>query len=70
MIIILPYEVEGLSYVEKNFNWNYIVNSDSINGEIILHVPKFKIESTVDLQKILTNVSPKIYLIFFHCILY
>ncbi|KAH0541152.1 antichymotrypsin-2-like [Cotesia glomerata] len=59
MIIILPYEVEGLSYVEKNFNWSYIINSDSIKGEIILHVPKFKIESTVDLEKILTNMGLK-----------
>lgn len=57
MIIILPYEVEGLSYVEKNFNWNYIITAESSNGEIILHVPKFKIESTIDLQQILTNVS-------------
>ncbi|XP_008556782.1 antichymotrypsin-2-like [Microplitis demolitor] len=59
MIIILPYEVEGLSYVEKNFNWNYIITAESSNGEIILHVPKFKIESTIDLQQILTNMGLK-----------
>lgn len=58
MIIILPNEIEGLLDVQKklqNVSLTNILNQ-GIKEEIRLHLPKFKIESKMILNKNLIEV--------------
>ncbi|KOC65837.1 putative serpin-like protein [Habropoda laboriosa] len=57
MIIILPNEVDGLSYLEKNFSWEMLANTSRSNDDVELHLPKFKIEFTVNLENILHKLG-------------
>lgn len=58
MVIIVPDEKDGLSDIVKNlgsFNQSRLEKS-GYEREIQLYLPKFKIESTIDLKKPLTDV--------------
>lgn len=55
-MIILPDDIDGLSLIEKNFDWNLVVDAEIGRGDVILHLPKFKIECTTNLKEILQNV--------------
>ena len=64
MIIILPDEIDGLIKVEKNLeniSINYLKEIAS-SVPLRLFVPKFKIESTIELNDVLSRVSFLIYL--------
>ncbi|OXU29427.1 hypothetical protein TSAR_002441 [Trichomalopsis sarcophagae] len=53
MVIIVPDEIEGLSAIQENlesFNYTRLAEAGS-EREVQLYIPKFKIESTIDLQK-------------------
>ncbi|KAJ8681833.1 hypothetical protein QAD02_017625 [Eretmocerus hayati] len=57
MIIILPDEVNGLSLIEENLE---SVRPEQLKGEEVtveLYLPKFKIESTIDLEKPLKELG-------------
>lgn len=56
MIIILPNEIDGLLNLQTNFSWEILTNASRLYDEIELHLPKFKIEFTVDLKNILNKV--------------
>ena len=56
MIIVLPDEIEGLKFLEENFDWNVIVNAERSMGMTQLSLPKFKIEATMDMKAILGEV--------------
>lgn len=59
MVIILPNERTGLANLEKklaNVDLSSITNGSS-NVEVQVSLPRFKIESTIDLKETLTNVS-------------
>ena len=64
MIIVLPDEIDGLIEVEKNLEnisidkLKEIARSDPLS----LFLPKFKIESTIELNDVLSRVSFLIYL--------
>lgn len=58
MIIIVPEKIEGLSYIEDSlefFNHTRLEESGT-EREIQLYLPKFKIESSIDLTSSLSNV--------------
>lgn len=58
MIIILPNEIDGLAQVEENLkgkNLGDVLNGDKI--EVTLLLPKFKIESSIDLSQSLTKLG-------------
>ncbi|XP_034940184.1 ovalbumin-related protein X-like [Chelonus insularis] len=59
MVIILPNEIEGLNSLEQNFDWNSIVNAEPSHQEIIIHLPRFTIESTLNLKSILNKIGIK-----------
>ncbi|XP_008201831.1 alaserpin isoform X5 [Nasonia vitripennis] len=53
MVIIVPDEIEGLSAIQENlesFNHTRLAEAGS-EREVQLYIPKFKIESTIDLKK-------------------
>lgn len=59
MLIVLPDEINGLQEVEQKMSE---MNLDDIRRqgqqvEVELYLPKFKIESTIDLQDTLTEVN-------------
>ena len=60
MLIIFPNEIDGLANIENNLekiNFNYTEKfSDSYKSEIVLRLPKFKIETTIDLTESLKQV--------------
>ncbi|CAD1478691.1 unnamed protein product, partial [Heterotrigona itama] len=57
MIIILPNEIDGLLNLQTNFSWEILTNASRLYDEIELHLPKFKIEFTVDLKNILSKLG-------------
>ncbi|XP_015111866.1 leukocyte elastase inhibitor [Diachasma alloeum] len=57
MVIVLPTEIDGLSYLEKNFNWNLVLTADHTQKETILNLPKFIVESTINLKEILQKIG-------------
>ena len=57
MIIILPNERYGLQDLEKKFDWNLISKAPYTTKEIVLSLPKFKIETTIDLKPTLEKVN-------------
>ncbi|KAF7994109.1 hypothetical protein HCN44_011378 [Aphidius gifuensis] len=59
MMIILPDDIDGLSLIEKNFDWNLVVDAEIGRGDVILHLPKFKIQCTTNLKEILQNIGFK-----------
>lgn len=69
MVIILPNKVDGLPAVE-----NKIANGGNLNEifgqmsrqEVNLALPKFKIETTLDLKGILTKVNYEIRIYYVH----
>ena len=59
MIIVLPDKIDGLAEVEKkleNLSLSYLRQCGSC-AEVELSLPKFKIESTLHLKDILSEVS-------------
>lgn len=58
MIIILPNEIEGLLDVQKKLQNVSLTNilDQGIEEEIRLHLPKFKVESKMILNKNLVEV--------------
>nr|AOW41295.1 serpin-1M [Pteromalus puparum] len=53
MVIIVPDEIEGLSAIQENlesFNHTRLAEAGS-ERDVQIYLPKFKIESTIDLQK-------------------
>ncbi|XP_011299980.1 ovalbumin-related protein X isoform X2 [Fopius arisanus] len=57
MVVVLPKEIDGLCHLEKNFNWNLILTADHTQKETILNLPKFTVESTIDLKEILEKLG-------------
>lgn len=57
MEIIVPKEVDGLALIENNLD-KLSVNEDNryFKHEIILALPKFKVETTIDLKPHLVQV--------------
>lgn len=60
MLIILPNEIDGLTNIENNLekiNLNYAeIFSGYYKPEIKVYLPKFKIETTIDLTVVLKQV--------------
>jgi len=59
MVIIVPDEIDGLSKIEENleaFNHSYLAKN-GYEREIHLFLPRFKIESTIDLQPTLEKLG-------------
>ena len=64
MIIVLPDEIDGLSKVEKKletFSLDKLRQSGALT-DVELSLPKFKIESKIDLNDVLIEVSSCLYL--------
>ena len=61
MVIILPDEIEGIKEVENNlekFNLDYEQSFGNISKrEVRLFLPKFKIETSIDLNETLQQVT-------------
>nr|AXY94718.1 serpin [Habrobracon hebetor] len=57
MVVILPDEIDGLSEVEKNFNWDEFLKAEHSSRETRLELPKFKIECKIDLNQILRSMG-------------
>ena len=58
MIIILPVEINGLREVEQKFGQIDLplIQKNAQHLEMKVYLPKFKIEETIDLVKILKDV--------------
>ena len=60
MLIIVPYEIKGLKKIEKNlekFSLDYEKSFDCKNvKEVHLWLPKFKIETSIELNETLKKV--------------
>ena len=68
MIIVLPEEIDGLSEVEqkvKNIRISVLLENLK-SAEVTLYLPKFKIESAIELNDVLSEVSSRIYLAYFN----
>ena len=65
MIIILPNEIDGLSDVEKKLQNTSLTNilSQGDKEEVELWLPKFKVESMLELNDVLQEVC--IYKVYF-----
>ncbi|XP_046429079.1 alaserpin-like isoform X1 [Neodiprion fabricii] len=59
MLIILPNEIEGLQNLEQNFNRGSIESTYWRSGKVELFLPKFKVESTINLEEILQEMGIK-----------
>ena len=59
MLIILPHQIDGLHEVEKNLSESLILSfvHELQTTKVILSLPKFKIEQTIDLKEILINMG-------------
>lgn len=59
MVIIVPDEIEGLGKIIENIEkFNQTALSQAgYEREVFVYLPKFKIETQLDLEKPLTNVS-------------
>lgn len=59
MMLILPYDIEGLSVLERklpHFSWQQL--SQQLRSEVVsVKIPKFKIELEADMMKTLQRVS-------------
>ena len=72
MIIVLPNEINGLKELEENLgslSLKYLKQFEVITNTDI-YLPKFKIESSIDLSDILSEVSSCIYMYYFNTYLY
>lgn len=67
IIIILPFEIDGLQGTLGKLNGNTLNNAMNslVRQEVRLRLPKFKIETTIELIEILKAVSKKICLLYF-----
>lgn len=69
MLIVLPDEINGLQEVEQKMSEMSLddIRRRGSQVEVELYLPKFKIESTIDLKDTLTevNVFPNIKIITF-----
>lgn len=59
LVIIVPKEIDGLKAIEDNLDKIQLDESDirHYKREVCLALPKFKIESTIDLNQHLNEVS-------------
>ncbi|XP_012263035.2 antichymotrypsin-2-like isoform X2 [Athalia rosae] len=57
MLIILPNEIEGLRFLEKNFKPKSLKHIEWKTSEVEVYLPKFKVESTIDLEDSLTEMG-------------
>lgn len=63
MVIVIPKEVDGLDHVEKNLE-KIEIDSESFKfsrREMCLSLPKFKVETTLNLNLHLNNVNITIH---------
>lgn len=56
MLVLLPNEIGGLRHVELNLNRESIENVQWSRNEVELFLPKFKIQSTINLKETLLEV--------------
>lgn len=63
MIILLPNEIKGLQFLEKNFKWEDFSEASRNETDIELTLPRFKYEIKIDLE----NILRKVKLIIQHC---
>lgn len=60
MVLVVPDEIEGLSDIEKNLDKIDLDYQNQFGRgfktEVNLYLPRFKIESTIDLNEILQEV--------------
>ncbi|XP_073953255.1 antichymotrypsin-2-like [Choristoneura fumiferana] len=62
MVIILPDEIEGLNFTLDQLIAGYDVMADIANlkrQKVTVQLPKFKVEMTIDLKKLLTKLGVK-----------
>ncbi|XP_035722562.1 leukocyte elastase inhibitor-like isoform X1 [Vespa mandarinia] len=57
MIILLPNEINGLEFLEKNFKWEDFSEASRNEIDIELSLPRFKYEITIDLENILRKMG-------------
>lgn len=63
MIILLPNEIKGLQFLEKNFKWEDFSEASRNETDIELTLPRFKYEIKIDLE----NILRKVKLVIQHC---
>lgn len=63
MVIILPTEIDGLSSLEEKLKSGELslVFDKLVSKKISVSIPKFKIETEIDLNKVLPKVSILFY---------
>ncbi|XP_029157141.1 ovalbumin-related protein X-like isoform X2 [Nylanderia fulva] len=59
MVILLPYKEAELKDVEKNFNWETVVNAHRSSNHFNLYLPKFEFENTINLNDVLNKIGLK-----------
>ncbi|XP_046746846.1 antichymotrypsin-2-like isoform X2 [Diprion similis] len=59
MLIILPNEIDELQNLEENFNPGTIASTNWRSRKVELYLPKFKVESTINLEEILQEMGIK-----------
>lgn len=57
MTVLLPKEIEGLQFLEKNFKWEDFLETSRVETKLELYLPRFKFEVTIDLKKILYKMG-------------
>lgn len=57
LTIILPNEVDGLQSLRNDFVWEKLAEAPRVKTEVELYLPKFKFESTINLEDILRKVG-------------
>lgn len=67
MIVVIPNQIDGLSKIESKILKidTKTLESRRNNTLVILEIPKFKIESKLELNKALMTVGSKMFQIFF-----
>lgn len=59
-LIVLPNQIDGIELLENQLQDPALLNeavSKMYNAEVDVYLPKFKIETTIDLKDVLTKVS-------------
>ncbi|EFN74849.1 Serpin B8 [Camponotus floridanus] len=57
MIILLPDKEITLKVLENTFNWQTLINTLRFPSPILLYLPKFKFEITIDLENVLRKIG-------------
>lgn len=59
-LIVLPNQIDGIELLENQLEDPTLLNEavgKMYNAEVDVYLPKFKIETTIDLKDVLTKVS-------------